>query len=275
MNDYPVDLRADYPERSSRWWAALTLLFVKFLALIPHFVILAFLAIAQAVVSLVGQVAVAATGSYPEGMFRFVEGVLRWNTRVTAFVLSLTDRYPPFSLKPDPDYPIDVVIERPARSSRLYAVLTLIVEALAIAAAVGAAIWLGLTDDSWAAYDAQSPWNANADAWWSSPGFLLLRVLAALPHEIVVFALGIAAFLVWLMVQWAILFVARYPRGLYDFVAGVTRWRTRVSAYTLGLVDRYPPFTFDPSLTEPGETPPVEDGRPGLPIGAAGGLATS
>jgi hypothetical protein len=220
---------------------------------------------------------VAVTGSYPEGMFRFVEGVLRWNTRVTAFVFSLTDRYPPFSLKADPDYPIDVVIERPAQSSRLYAVFTLIVEALAIAAVIGAAIWLelSLTGQSWGAYDVQSPWNANGDVWWSSPGVLLLRVLAALPHEIIVFALGIAAFVVWLMVQWVILFAARYPRGLHDFVAGVTRWRTRVSAYTLGLVDRYPPFTFDPSLTESGATPPSAAGRPELPVGSTGELALS
>ena len=115
LHDYPIDLRADYPERSSRGWAALTILLIKFLALIPHFVILIFLGIAQVVVAIVAQVVVAIKGEYPPGMFDFVAGVLRWSTRVSAFVFSLTDRYPPFTLQPDDSYPVDVVIERPAQ----------------------------------------------------------------------------------------------------------------------------------------------------------------
>jgi hypothetical protein len=37
----------------------------------------------------------------PRGMFGFVEGVIRWNIRVSAYTLTLvTDRYPPFRLAP-------------------------------------------------------------------------------------------------------------------------------------------------------------------------------
>ena len=44
---------------------------------------------------------IVVTGRYPRGMFGFVEGVIRWNVRVTAYVLTLvTDRYPPFRLAP-------------------------------------------------------------------------------------------------------------------------------------------------------------------------------
>ena len=32
LDDYPVDVRADYPERSSRGWAVLTILWIKVLA---------------------------------------------------------------------------------------------------------------------------------------------------------------------------------------------------------------------------------------------------
>jgi hypothetical protein len=39
------------------------------------------------------------TGRYPRGMFGFVEGVIRWDVRVTGHAFTLaTDRYPPFRL---------------------------------------------------------------------------------------------------------------------------------------------------------------------------------
>ena len=64
LNDYPIDFRVDYPERSSRGWAALTILLIKFLTLIPHFFVLFFLRVlgqvlddgaADLVLQLVGQ----------------------------------------------------------------------------------------------------------------------------------------------------------------------------------------------------------------------------
>jgi hypothetical protein len=58
LPDYPIDLCADRPERSSRGWAALTILFIKFIALIPHFIVLFFLDIAQRLVAFVAQVVV-------------------------------------------------------------------------------------------------------------------------------------------------------------------------------------------------------------------------
>ena len=235
FSDYPIDVRADYPERSSRGWAVLTILLIKFLALIPHFFVLIFLGIAQFFVALVAQVVVAVNGEYPPGMFDFVVGVLRWGTRVAAFILSLNDRYPPFTLQRVDDYPVDVAVERPARSSRMYALFTVIVELIFFAGAITLAVFLihrGVHRGR--AYN--FPSNAGTG--------LLLRQIAALPHYIVLFFLGIAVLVLWVVVQWVILFVARFPRGMFDIVAGFVRWQTRVYGYALGLSDRYPPFTL-------------------------------
>jgi hypothetical protein len=245
LNDYPIDVRADYPERSSRGWAALTILLIKFLALIPHFFVLVFLGIAQFFVALIAQVAVVITGEYPPGMFAFVAGVLRWGTRVSAFILSLSDRYPPFTLQPVADYPVDVVAKRPAQSSRLYALFTVIVELVFIAAMIALAVHFARDAGGGASTGNSYNFSSNAGTG------LLLRQIAALPHLIVLFFLGIVAFVLWVVVQWVILFSAGFPRGMFGFVAGFVRWQTRVTGYALGLSDRYPPFTLEAPTTGP------------------------
>ncbi len=71
----------------------------------------------------------------------------------------------------------------------------------------------------------------------------LVKWLLAIPHYIVLFFLGIAAFGVVVVAWFAILFTGRYPRGIFDFVAGVLRWQNRVNAYAfLLMTDAYPPF---------------------------------
>ncbi len=74
---------------------------VKWLLVIPHFIVLAFLWIAVFFVVIVAWFAILFTGWYPRGIFDFVEGVVRWGQRVVAYAFTLvTDRYPPFSLRP-------------------------------------------------------------------------------------------------------------------------------------------------------------------------------
>lgn len=73
----------------------------------------------------------------------------------------------------------------------------------------------------------------------------LVKWLLAIPHYIVLFFLGIAAWVCVVIAWFAILFTGRYPRGLFDFVVGVGRWAIRVSAYAFLLTnDRYPPFSL-------------------------------
>jgi hypothetical protein len=86
----------DAPNELNRW-----LPLVKWFLAIPHFIVLFFLDIAAVVVVVIAWFAILFTGRYPEGMFDFVVGVMRWSLRVTAYAfLLVTDRYPPFSLAP-------------------------------------------------------------------------------------------------------------------------------------------------------------------------------
>ena len=95
--DYAVRYEVPYPERSSRW----RLVVWKFITSIPHLFLLAILTLTLVVVVPIGWFAILFTGSFPEGLHGYVVGILRWQARVEAYVLSLTDEFPPFSLSAD------------------------------------------------------------------------------------------------------------------------------------------------------------------------------
>lgn len=71
---------------------------VKGILLIPHMIVLYFVGIAAGIAGYIAYWAIAFTGIYPEGIFNFVVGTLRWSTRTSAWMFSLSDEYPPFAL---------------------------------------------------------------------------------------------------------------------------------------------------------------------------------
>lgn len=111
---YPVVVRGRLDGELGRWrWL------VKWLLAIPHLIVLVLLWIAFAVLTVVAGVSIAFTGRYPRGIFDFNVGVMRWTWRVSFYGFTLaTDRYPPFSLQPDPDYPADLEVEYAETLSR-------------------------------------------------------------------------------------------------------------------------------------------------------------
>ena len=71
----------------------------------------------------------------------------------------------------------------------------------------------------------------------------LVKWFLAIPHYAVLLVLDLAAVIGVIVAWFAILFTGRYPRSIFDFVAGVLRWNNRVIGYACTLVtDQYPPF---------------------------------
>jgi Domain of unknown function (DUF4389) len=70
----------------------------RIILVIPQVIVLVLLGIAALVAWVIALFAVLFTGRWPEGLRTFVVGVMRWGTRVEAYIALLTDAYPPFSL---------------------------------------------------------------------------------------------------------------------------------------------------------------------------------
>jgi len=81
------------PAEYNRW-----LPLVKWLLLIPHYIVLVFLLLGAVIVEIIAMFAVLFTGQFPQGLRDYVIGVTRWSNRVSAYFMLLVDEYPPFSL---------------------------------------------------------------------------------------------------------------------------------------------------------------------------------
>ena len=188
----------------SRWrWL------VKWFLAIPHFIVLAFLWMAFVVLTVVAFVAILFTGRYPRGIFDFNVGAMRWTWRVSFYSVSAlgTDRYPPFSLGAEPDYPATLEVAYPERLSRgmvlVKSWLLAIPHLIIVALLTGNAGW----------------------AWWGGygqwPGLITVLTVVA----------GVI-----LLVR------GRYPHEMFDLIVGLNRWVWRVVAYVALMRDEYPPF---------------------------------
>ena len=240
MNDassaslYParLDARLDNP---GRW-----LWLVKWLLVIPHVIVLVFLWLAATVLTVVAGFAIVFTGRYPRSIFDFNVGVMRWTWRVSYYAISAfgTDRYPPFSMKPDPAYPADFTVDYPEHLSRG---LVLVKWWLL---AIPHYLIVGIFAGGWG-----FGWTGGSRLAGGSGLIALLAVIAIVTTAV----------------------KGSYPRSLFDFIMGMNRWCFRVLAYSALMRDEYPPFRFEGGGTDPGTTP----GGGGQPDGSRPVYASS
>ncbi|GAA4299354.1 DUF4389 domain-containing protein [Streptomyces venetus] len=217
----PVRLEASVDARLSRW-----LWLVKWLLAIPHYIVLFFLWIAFVVVSVIAFFAILFTARYPRSLFDFNVGVLRWNWRVSYYAHTAlgTDRYPPFTLADVPDYPAHFDVAYPERLSRGLVLVKWWL--LAIPQYIVVGMFLG---GGWG-------WGGGHGNGWRGGGLIYFLSLVAVV---------------------ILLFTARYPRHLFDFLLGLARWCARVAAYAALMTDRYPPFRLDLGGREPSAQDPL------------------
>ncbi|MDF2746280.1 MAG: hypothetical protein K0S98_564 [Propionibacteriaceae bacterium] len=214
MSSYPVHVDAHLDAGLSRW-----LWLVKWVLAIPHCVVLAFLWLAFAVLSVVAFFAILITGRYPKTIFDFNVGVLRWSWRVSYYTYGAlgTDRYPPFTLQEVPDYPAHLEIDYPDQLSRGLVLIKWWL--LAIPHYLILAFFLG-----GGLYVANEAVTNEPARWVWGGGLIGLLVLIAAV---------------------VLLFTGRYPRPIYDLVLGLNRWVLRVAGYAGLMTDQYPPFRLD------------------------------
>jgi Domain of unknown function (DUF4389) len=127
---YPVTFEMDYVEQRSRLTT-----FFRWILAIPHFFFAFVYAVAFEIVWIISWFALLITTRWPQGLWEFQTGFLRYITRLSAYLYLGVDVYPPFSGAEDPNYPVRVGIAPPLVSySRLkiffrfiYAILAIVI----------------------------------------------------------------------------------------------------------------------------------------------------
>jgi len=242
---YPVRLDGRLDSPLSRWrWL------IKWILIVPHAIVVAFLWMAVMPLTLVAGIWILFTGRYPEPIFDFTVGVIRWTWRVGFYAFSAlgTDQYPPFSLEPDESFPAAFAVDYPERLSRGLVLvkwwLLAIPQYLIVAAFMGGGLGLA---------------GGTSSNWSYATGGGVIGILVCVAGVV-------------------LLVTGRYPQPIFDFVLGLNRWCYRVFAYVLLLRDEYPPFRLDTGGVDPGNIAPstvtIPPSEPG-PVGAVSNAEVS
>ncbi len=115
---YPLTFIVDQPEKRSR-----VTTFFRLILAIPWAIADYVLLLIAEIVVIIAWFVLLFTGRWPQGMYDFTVGVLRFHGRAIGYLVMLSDDFPPFSLSDD-DYAIRLVADPPLEQySRLKVLL--------------------------------------------------------------------------------------------------------------------------------------------------------
>ncbi|AJE86050.1 putative transmembrane protein [Streptomyces albus] len=174
------------PGRQRRWTVLL-----RWLLLIPQFLVLAVLGVAAFVMTVAGWFGALFLGHLPGPIARFLFGYLRYETRVRAYGMLLVDRYPPFSWR-GPEHPVRIEIH-PTKLNRLAVFFRLILM-------IPAAVVNGLL---------MSGWYALGWIFW-----LITLVLGRLPEPLYQSTAAVLRYAMRFS-AYVMMLTPAYPKGLF------------------------------------------------------------
>jgi hypothetical protein len=208
VGNEPSRLTGHLDPALSRW-----LWLVKWVLVIPHYIILALLWIAFLVVTVAAGFAILFTGRYPASLFQFTVGVLRWNWRVAFYAYGVlgTDHYPPFTLART-DYPAELDVAYPLKLSH---------------------------------------WKVLFKSWlFALPQLLIVAALTGSAASSSTASISLLSLLVCIAAI-ILLFTGVYRLGIFDLLMGINRWTVRTITYAALMSDKYPPFRLDQGPLDP------------------------
>jgi hypothetical protein len=102
---YPVSYEADYVAEQGRWRT-----FFRLILAIPWYILGSVYVLGASIVAFLAWFAIVFTARYPEGLYKFNVGVLRFLGRANAFFYLQTDQWPPFGFEEAPEYPVRIPV---------------------------------------------------------------------------------------------------------------------------------------------------------------------
>lgn len=112
-----MKLKVTHQEKYSRLQLLARTFFGLFYIMLPHAFLLFFVIIWASILKIIAFWAILFTGKYPQGLFNFQVGVLRWNLRISTRLYNISDGYPQFGVKGTDSYSV-LEAEYPEKVSR-------------------------------------------------------------------------------------------------------------------------------------------------------------
>ena len=221
---YPATIEIEQPERMANWRPLL-----QWILVIPHWVVLhTVLNIVASITAIVAWVTVLATAKLPPGIAAFHASYVRYRARTFSYLWCVTDKFPPFDFKGSAEDPggagISVSISPNLGDRNRLMILFRFIVPFAWLTLLG---MMGVSFPLW--------------VWILQLGLGAILIPGAVFSGAAWVLSAIAAVLGYV----AVVFTGRWPDGLFRLAAGWVRVDARLWAYSMLLVDEYPPYSLN------------------------------